>query len=88
MTMYEVINLETLESHGEYRSLDEARGCVEFDRLVAYAIWHGDERVECFELAYDEAEFEERERMLDAWAWARENHEDGVDGDSRCGAGW
>lgn len=46
---YEVINLRTLESHGEYDSLDQARGCVEFDRLTAYAIWRGDERVECVE---------------------------------------
>jgi hypothetical protein len=39
--MYEVINLTTDESHGVYKSLDEARGCVRFDRLGAYSIWRG-----------------------------------------------
>jgi hypothetical protein len=28
------------------------------------------------------------ERGIDHWNWARENHEDGPDGDSRIGAGW
>ena len=46
MTTYEVINLDTDESHGEYETLSEARGCVEFDRLRAYSIWHGNVRVE------------------------------------------
>lgn len=45
--MYEVINLKTDESHGEYDSLDEARGCVEYDRLTHYYIWQdGAGRVE------------------------------------------
>jgi hypothetical protein len=44
--MYEVINLHTDESHGEYATLDEARGAVRFDRLTAYSIWHNDVRVQ------------------------------------------
>jgi len=36
---YEVINLMTDESHGTYATLDEARGCVAYDRLRAYSIW-------------------------------------------------
>jgi hypothetical protein len=43
---YEVINLDTDESHGEYDSLEQARGCVRFDRLRAYQIWSGNLRVE------------------------------------------
>ena len=43
---YEVINLDTDESHGEFDSLSEARGCVIYDQLRAYQIWHGDLRVE------------------------------------------
>jgi len=39
---YEVLNLETDESHGVYDTLGEARGCVQFDRLKFYAIWGGD----------------------------------------------
>jgi hypothetical protein len=38
---YEVIDLDTEESHGIYDTLSEARGCVQFDRLRAYAIWRG-----------------------------------------------
>lgn len=38
---YEVINLDTDESHGVYDTLEEARGCVAFDRLRAYSIWRG-----------------------------------------------
>lgn len=38
-TYFEVINLETDESHGVYDSLSEARGCVRFDNLRAYQIW-------------------------------------------------
>ncbi|NQU60402.1 MAG: hypothetical protein HQ512_04670 [Rhodospirillales bacterium] len=41
--MYEVINLETGESHGKYETFDEARGCVSFDALPAYQIWSGEE---------------------------------------------
>lgn len=37
---YKVVDLETDESHGRYESLDEARGCVLFDRLERWAIWH------------------------------------------------
>lgn len=44
---YEVINLDTDESRGEFDTLDEARGCVRYDRLRAYAIWHDNVRVEC-----------------------------------------
>jgi hypothetical protein len=44
---YEVINLDTDESHGVYETLGEARGCVQFDRLRAYSIWRGDIRIEC-----------------------------------------
>ena len=44
--MYEVINLETGESHGEYETLERARGRVAFDKLSAYEIWRGDTRVE------------------------------------------
>lgn len=28
--------------HGAYRTLDEARGCVAFDRLASYSIIYGD----------------------------------------------
>ena len=40
--MFEVINLHTGESHGEYETLEQARGCVAFDRLDAYQIWRED----------------------------------------------
>lgn len=43
MKTYEVINLKTDESHGEYETLAEARGCVAYDRLRSYSIWYGDE---------------------------------------------
>lgn len=46
-TLFEVIDLATDESHGEFVSLTAARGCVRFDRLRAYAIWHNNVRVEC-----------------------------------------
>jgi hypothetical protein len=39
--MFQVTDLKTGESHGEYDTLDLARGCVEFDRLEAYQIWRG-----------------------------------------------
>lgn len=39
---YEVINLDTDESHGVYETLEEARGCVAFDKLRAYSIWRGE----------------------------------------------
>jgi hypothetical protein len=46
---YTVINLDTDESHGDFETLSEARGCVRYDRLRAYAIWHKNVRVECCE---------------------------------------
>lgn len=44
---YEVFDLNTDESHGSYRTLDEARGAVRYDRLKAYDIWRNNVRVEC-----------------------------------------
>lgn len=44
---YEVIDLRTDESHGTFETLEEARGCVRFDKLRAYAIWRYNVRVEC-----------------------------------------
>lgn len=38
--VFEVIDLNTDESHGKYATLEQARGCVEFDRLRAYSIWN------------------------------------------------
>ena len=37
-TQYEVQNLATLQSHGYYGTLDEARGCVAYDRLKEWRI--------------------------------------------------
>ena len=31
--------------HGDFESLSEARGCVEFDGLTSYRIQHGDWKV-------------------------------------------
>lgn len=45
--LYTVIDLSDDTSHGTYGTMEEARGCVSFDRLRAYAIWHGNVRVEC-----------------------------------------
>ena len=56
--MYEVVDLLTDESQGEYETLTEARGCVRYNRLTHYAIWKSiydlqsgeflnDVRVEC-----------------------------------------
>lgn len=55
---YEVINLETEESHGIYDSLDEARGCVQFDGLQSYQIWRGrmDDGEFCGELPVETCE--------------------------------
>jgi hypothetical protein len=36
---YEVLNLKTGQSHGLYDTLDEARGCVDYDRLTQWQIW-------------------------------------------------
>ncbi len=45
---FEVFDLgpDTMPSHGTYATLEEARGCVAFDGLRNYSIWHGDARVE------------------------------------------
>jgi hypothetical protein len=49
---YEVIDLNDHSSHGDYPTVDEARGCVEFDRLKSYQIWYrGTRIVECQEAA-------------------------------------
>ena len=45
--VYQVIDLNTDESHGTYPTLEQARGCVAFDRLTAYSIWKDNVRVEC-----------------------------------------
>lgn len=46
---YEVfdLNSDCDEQHGSYRTLDEARAAVRYDRLKAYAIWRDNVRVEC-----------------------------------------
>lgn len=50
MPKFEVFNLDTDESHGCYPTLEQARGCVLFDKLRAYSIWRDDSiRVECCE---------------------------------------
>jgi hypothetical protein len=36
---YEVINLRNHKSHGKFDTLDEAKGCVLYDRLAAWEIW-------------------------------------------------
>lgn len=38
MTTFEVVNLDTDESHGIYETLAEARGAVRYDRLRAFEI--------------------------------------------------
>jgi hypothetical protein len=43
--MFEVIDPRNNESHGTYDTLAEALGCVEFDRLTTYSVWHNGERV-------------------------------------------
>ena len=37
--MFEVINVETGESHGKFETLERAKGCVEFDNLFDWEIW-------------------------------------------------
>jgi hypothetical protein len=37
--VYQVLNLETGESQGEFETLNEARSAVLFDRLTRYEIW-------------------------------------------------
>lgn len=49
MNEYELINLDTDESHGMYATLQEARGAIRYDKLRAYSIWYNDVRVECCE---------------------------------------
>lgn len=39
---FDVVNTATDKSHGIYDTLDEARGCVAFDRLARWEIWQGD----------------------------------------------
>ena len=36
---YRVINVETGESHGDYDTPEEARGCVAFDHIKVWEIW-------------------------------------------------
>jgi hypothetical protein len=43
---FRVIDLESDELRGVYDTLEEARGCVAYDRLRAYAIWHNGVMVE------------------------------------------
>lgn len=43
---YEVFDMNTDESQGEFATLDEARGCVRYNHLKAYSIWRGNVRVE------------------------------------------
>ncbi|HVH85480.1 MAG TPA: hypothetical protein VM912_02065 [Terriglobales bacterium] len=47
MEPYEVFDLNTDESHGTFETLEQARGCVRFDKLRSYSIWKGNVRVEC-----------------------------------------
>jgi hypothetical protein len=50
LTMYSVIDLDAVlgsqRDGGEYETLGEARGCVAFDGLDHWQIWHGDALVE------------------------------------------
>jgi len=39
---FEVIDRTNGTSHGNYETLEEARGCVAFDKLTNYEIWQGD----------------------------------------------
>jgi hypothetical protein len=48
---FEVIDLEAGESHGHFATLDEARGCVAFDKLVAWEILRHGVQVEATDLA-------------------------------------
>lgn len=36
---YEVLNTDTEQSHGVFRSLSEARGCVAYDDLTEWVIY-------------------------------------------------
>ncbi len=39
MAHYKVINVETGKNHGIYSSIEQARGCVSFDKLNDWEIW-------------------------------------------------
>ncbi len=39
---FEVIDLKTHKSHGVYDTLLEAKGCVLYDRLSSWQIWHNE----------------------------------------------
>ena len=39
---FEVFEATAGESHGIFDTLEEARGCVEFDKIVSWTIWQGD----------------------------------------------
>jgi hypothetical protein len=75
---FEVFNTETDECHGTYETLDQARGCVKFDRLVAFEIWRGSVRVECCDpeadAAYGAAEREQRQIDNDGERGALDPH--------------
>ena len=48
---YEVIEIlnedvGAVRSHGVFATLDEARGCVEYNKIGEYEIWQGDHIVE------------------------------------------
>jgi hypothetical protein len=43
--MFDLINLDTDESHGLFATLDEARGAARFDHLRRYQIWLGNSRI-------------------------------------------
>jgi len=43
---FHVVDLSDDSTHGTYTTLEEARGCVQFDKLKAWSIWHGNVRVE------------------------------------------
>lgn len=36
---YQVINVETGESHGFFETVERARGCIEFDKISDWEIW-------------------------------------------------
>jgi hypothetical protein len=43
---FEVFERPSADSHGVYDTLDEARGCVSYDRLKEWEIWQGDHIVD------------------------------------------
>ena len=50
--MYQIINIETGESHGIFHTLDEAQRQIVSDKLTTFDIWNGDELVETSEELY------------------------------------